>query len=66
MILALLVSDVDMSALVEESKRFAGAELVYANVDPGSLVRLEQSLRATSESPASVSETDGSVSDTGD
>ena len=65
-ILALLVSDVDMSALVEESKRFAGAELVYANVDPGSLVRLEQSLRASSESPASVSETDGSVSDTGD
>jgi uncharacterized membrane protein len=47
-ILALLVSDVDMPALVEESKRFAGAELVYANVDPTTLTRLEQSLRPSS------------------
>ena len=47
-ILALLVSHVDMPALVEESKRFAGAELVYANVDPTTLNNLEQSLRASS------------------
>jgi uncharacterized membrane protein len=49
-ILALLVSHVDIPALVEESKRFAGAELVYANVDPDTLVRLEQSLRDGAES----------------
>ena len=50
-ILALLVSDVDIQALVDEAKRFAGAELVYANVDPTTLTRLEQSLRSSSESP---------------
>ena len=50
-ILALLVSHVDMQALVEESKRFAGAELVYANVDPDTLFRLEQSLQASSDEP---------------
>jgi len=47
-ILALLVSHVDLPALVEESKRFAGAELVYANVDPATFNNLEQSLRASS------------------
>jgi uncharacterized membrane protein len=61
-ILALLVSDVDMPALVEESKRFAGAELVYANVDPTTLTRLEQSLR-----PSSVPDDDASAdADAGD
>jgi uncharacterized membrane protein len=59
-ILALLVSDVDMPALVEESKRFAGAELVYANVDPTTLNQLEQSLR-----PSSVPDDDASA-DAGD
>jgi uncharacterized membrane protein len=49
-ILALLVSEVDMPALVEESKRFEGADLVYANVDPATLARLEQSLRSSTES----------------
>jgi len=48
-ILALLVSDVDMPALVDESKRFTGAELVYANVDPTTLNQLEQSLRPSSD-----------------
>jgi uncharacterized membrane protein len=43
-ILALLVSDVDMPALVEEAKRFAGAELVYANVDPTALSSLTKAL----------------------
>lgn len=62
-ILALLVTHVDMQALVEESKRFAGAELKYANVDPATLVRLEQSLRADASDP--VSDLDESVSDTG-
>jgi uncharacterized membrane protein len=60
-ILALLVSDVDMPALVEESKRFAGAELVYANVDPTTLTRLEQSLR-----PGSVQDDEGASVDAGD
>src|SRR3954447_13127505 len=69
-ILALLVSHVDMPALVEESKRFAGAELVYANVDPDSLVRLEQSLRASSQSatedgaPTAVPDAEPSAPDT--
>ena len=68
-ILALLVSHVDMPALVEEAKRFTGAELVYANVDPDTLVRLEQSLRPASgsptgdDAPASVSDTGSSVPD---
>src|SRR5918995_502328 len=52
-ILALLVSEVDMPALVEESKRFEGADLVYANVDPATLTRLEQSLGSTTESAES-------------
>jgi uncharacterized membrane protein len=55
-ILALLVSDVDMPALVDESKRFTGAELVYANVDPTTLNQLEQSLR-----PSQVSDDDESA-----
>jgi uncharacterized membrane protein len=62
-ILALLATHVDMPALVEESKRFAGAELKYANVDPTTLVRLEQSLRADASDP--VPDTDQSVPDTG-
>jgi uncharacterized membrane protein len=43
-ILALLVSDVDMPELIAESARFAGADLVYANVDPTTLDRLTQAL----------------------
>jgi uncharacterized membrane protein len=45
-ILALLVSDVDINVLVEEAGRFAGAELVYANLDPTTLARLHQALGA--------------------
>jgi uncharacterized membrane protein len=43
-ILALLVSNVDMPELIAESARFAGADLVYANVDPTTLNRLTQAL----------------------
>jgi len=43
-ILALLVSDVDINVLVEEAGRFAGAELVYANLDPTTLARLHDAL----------------------
>lgn len=41
-ILALLVSHVDMEALTEEARRFPGADLVYANVDPTALAKLER------------------------
>lgn len=43
-VLALLVSDVDIDVLVGEASRFAGAELLYANLDPFALRRLEQAL----------------------
>ena len=43
-ILALLVSDVDMQQLVAEAGRFPGADLVYSNVDPTTLSRLTQAL----------------------
>jgi uncharacterized membrane protein len=43
-ILALLVSDVDIDELVAEASRFAGAELVYANLDPSAFARLKEAL----------------------
>lgn len=56
-ILALLVSDVDMQELVAESARFAGADLVYANVDPTTLHRLTQALEGDADaSDADVSD----------
>lgn len=48
-ILALLVSDVDVTALVDEASRFAGAELVYTNLDPSALRRLEEALGASDD-----------------
>jgi len=47
--LVLLVEDLDRDALVGELERFAGARLVYANVDPQWLDRMHAAL---SESPA--------------
>ena len=41
---ALLVSDLNQSALVEEAGRFTGAHLVYANLDPGTLDRISEAL----------------------
>lgn len=41
---AILLRDTYLEALVEEAKRFAGARLVYANLDPGTLDRLSQAL----------------------
>lgn len=43
-ILALLVTDLDENALVAEAERFAGAHLVYTNLDPIGLRRLEEAL----------------------
>ena len=59
-ILALLVSDVDMQELIAESARFAGADLVYSNVDPSTLSRLRQALDVadTDDSDVEVSPAD--------
>jgi uncharacterized membrane protein len=46
-ILALLVTDLDENALVTEAGRFAGAHLVYTNLDPAGLMRLEEALGET-------------------
>lgn len=43
-ILALLVSDLDRNALVAETERFTGAELVYANLDEHTLGRIRTAL----------------------
>ncbi|MGH9232685.1 MAG: DUF1269 domain-containing protein [Acidimicrobiales bacterium] len=51
--LALLVEDLDRAALVAELERFAGATLVYANVDPDWLDRMRVALgEATQVAPA--------------
>ena len=43
-IVALLVEDLDPDALVGEVERFAGAELVYANLDEGTVERIKDAL----------------------
>ena len=43
-ILALLVSDLNREALLEELKRFEGAHLVYANLDEATLERIRTAL----------------------
>jgi uncharacterized membrane protein len=45
--LALLVEDLDRDALVAELERFAGARLVYANLDPHWLDRMHAALGET-------------------
>ena len=51
--LALLVENVDRSALVAELSRFGGAQLVYANVDPTWLARIHDAIGDAPEPPAS-------------
>ena len=41
---ALLVTDLNRTALVEEARRFTGAHLVYANLDEGTLDRISDAL----------------------
>jgi uncharacterized membrane protein len=41
---ALLVEDLDEGALVAEASRFAGASLLYANLEPAALQRIEEAL----------------------
>jgi len=43
---ALLVEDLDRNALVAETSRFTGAELVYANLDEHTLDRIKDALEA--------------------
>lgn len=43
--LALLVRDLDRDALVAELERFAGARLVYANLDPSWLARIRDAIK---------------------
>lgn len=43
-VVALLVTDLNEEALVEEAKRFAGSDLVYANLEDGMLDRLAEAL----------------------
>jgi uncharacterized membrane protein len=43
-ILALLVEDLDRNALVAETARFPGAELVYANLDDTTIGRIRSAL----------------------
>lgn len=48
---ALLLTDLQEARLVEEAKRFAGGHLVYANLRPDAMRRLQEALGETS-SPA--------------
>jgi uncharacterized membrane protein len=41
---ALLVDSFEPNALVAEAERFTGARIVYANLDPGTLARVEAAL----------------------
>jgi len=51
-ILALLVSDLNREALLDELKRFEGAHLVYANLDAGTLDRIHGALGEPPAPPA--------------
>jgi uncharacterized membrane protein len=53
---ALLVDDIDADALVAEAQRFTGARLVYANLDPGTIGRIEGALAGVqaAEAPSDV------------
>lgn len=52
-ILALLVTDLDRTALVDEAARFTGAELVYANLDTATIDRIKAALGDTTPSSQS-------------
>ena len=56
-ILALLVTDLDRTALVEEAARFTGAELVYANLDSATIERIKAAFGDTSPSSPRLDDT---------
>lgn len=49
---ALLVTDLDRDALVAETARFTGAELVYTNLDPSTMDRIKDALGDHTTAPA--------------
>ncbi|MCU1502871.1 MAG: hypothetical protein JWM12_2225, partial [Ilumatobacteraceae bacterium] len=53
---ALLLTELHEGPLVEEAKRFAGGHLVYANVEPGTMRRLQEAL---GEASTPISTTSG-------
>jgi len=60
-ILALLVTDLDRDALVDEASRFTGAELVYANLDTATIDRIKAALGDTTPAPSSDTTTDHDI-----
>ena len=58
---ALLVTDLDRNALVEEASRFTGARLVYANLDDATIARIAEAL-GTEAPEVSASEPGDDVS----
>ncbi len=64
-ILALLVSHVDIEALTAEARRFAGADLVYANLGPSALAQLNEAFASPSEGDEHADRSHQSL-DTGD
>jgi len=50
----ILLEDLERGALVEEAARFPGAELVYANLEPHTLERIEAALAGRDDEPAEV------------
>jgi uncharacterized membrane protein len=54
--LALLVEDLDRSALVDEIARFSGARLVYANLDPMWIGRIHEALGDTAAAATTTGE----------
>jgi uncharacterized membrane protein len=67
-ILALLVSNVDFDALTTEARRFAGADLVYANLDPSALAQLDAAFATdhSGDEPTDPSEPADQALDAGD
>ncbi len=57
-IVALLLTDVNRNALVEEAGRFAGARLVYANLEPNAVERIHEAFGDRPAEPEPASDTD--------
>ncbi len=58
--LVLLTTDLDRAALVDELQRFAGAKLVYANLDPLWLDRMHAAL---GETPSTAPDDESSITE---
>jgi uncharacterized membrane protein len=60
----LLVTELDRAALIQETARFTGAELVYANLDDDTIDKIKLALGDTSTSPAEPDTARVSATDT--